>query len=575
MILQALYDYYDRKQKSQNPDERLPQYGFELKEIPFIIEINTSGRLVQILDTRAVEGKRKRARKFLVPQGVKKTSGVAANLLWETAEYVLGVGSSKNKHRIEKMRGFEARIHNLSSSAGSDEGLIAVMAFLQHPDMNELKRDSAWQEIQNTNPVLSFRLHGDINLVCQRPLVLDAIRLDLSTSSEQSGICLITGEMQPIERLHSSIKGVWGAQTSGANIVSFNCRSFESYGKTQRQGENAPIGKVAVFAYTTALNHLLAKESAQRVQVGDASTVFWAEMPHDLESMVSDLFGEPARDEPDRGTEALKVLYESVQSGRFVRGDVTTPFHVLGLAPNAARISIRFWETAPANILADRFLQHFRDINIAHRQYEPDHLSIFRLLTSVATQAKADNIPPNLGGEMMRAILENRPYPAALLNAAVQRCRAEQMVTYPRAAILKACINRDIRHRNHSLVTPIKELDTMLDADNPSPAYRLGRLFATLEKIQEEASPGINTTIRDRYYGAASSNPAAVFTSLLRLKNHHLGKLPKGRAVQMEKLIGEIIEGLKEFPRVLSLHDQGYFAIGYYQQRQYFFNKQS
>ena len=113
----------------------------------------------------------------------------------------------------------------------------------------------------------------------------------------------------------------------------------------------------------------------------------------------------------------------------------------------------------------------------------------------------------------------------------------------------------------------------MLDPTNDHPAYCLGRLFATLEKIQEEANPNLNATIRDRYYGAASSTPVAVFTTLLRLKNHHFGKIHKGRAVQMERLIGEIMGQLDDFPRILTLPEQGRFALGYYHQRAAFFTK--
>lgn len=219
--------------------------------------------------------------------------------------------------------------------------------------------------------------------------------------------------------------------------------------------------------------------------------------------------------------------------------------------------------------LATRIQRHFEDIRLVHADYEPEHLSLFRLLTGVALLGKADNIPPNLGGEVLRAILEDLPYPAPLLNLAVQRCRAEQKPTYARTAVIKASLNRLIR-RSPSTE---REYLPMLDPANTNPAYRLGRLFAVLEKIQEEASPGLNATIRDRYYGAASSTPVSVFTTLLRLKNHHLGKLHRGRAVQMETLIGEIMGSLADFPRQLALPEQGRFALGYYHQRQTFFTK--
>ncbi|MFZ5532103.1 MAG: type I-C CRISPR-associated protein Cas8c/Csd1 [Pseudomonadota bacterium] len=567
MILQALADYYRRKQADPDPAQRLPAYGFEEKEIPFILEIDGAGRLVQILDTRSGEGKKKIAQRFLVPKAVKKTSGVAANLLWDTAEYVLGIDTRGKPRQVAEQRAaaFRARIEKLPDTAKADGGVAAVRVFLASIDIDALAAHPAWEEIKTTNPLLSFRLHGDVELVCQRPAVtvLAAGEPDEGTAVT----CLVSGEPAAPERLHAAIKGVWGAQSSGANIVSFNLDAFNSYGKSQ--GANAPVGKAAAFAYTTALNHLLAKGSRQRIQVGDASAVFWAQEEHELES----LFGEVMRDDPDRvrAADALRALYRAVDTGRFAVGSDATRFHVLGLAPNAARIAVRFWDTAPAIELARRIRRHFDDIAVARSPRDPEHLSLFRLLAATAVQGKADNIAPNLGGEVMRAILEGLPYPATLLNAAVQRCRAEQGVTFPRAAAIKAWLNRDARRHQ----SPQQEFSPMLDPDHPSAAYRLGRLFAVLEKIQEEASPGLNATIRDRYYGAASSTPIAVFTTLLRLKNHHLGKLHAGRATQMEKLIGDIMAGIDDIPGHLSLPDQGRFALGYYHQRQAFFTKRA
>ena len=567
MILQAINAYYRRKQADPDPKNRLPAFGLEEKEIPFVLEIDAEGQLVNLADTRSGEGKKKIGQRFLVPQGVKKTSGVAANLLWDNAEYVLGVDTRGKPERVvEQHAAYRARLDALPEAARADAGLRAVRAFLDAPDRTRLESHPAWPEILAVNPVMTFRLHGDLELVCQRSVVVLASEASGEIAADQpTGICLVSGDTAAIERLHPAIKGVWGAQTSGANIVSFNARAFESYGKRERQGENAPVGKAAVFAYTTTLNHLLARDSRQRMQVGDTSTVFWAEEAHELEN----LFGEVMRDDPAQGTGALTALYSAVQSGKFALGDADTRFHVLGLAPNAARIAIRFWETASAMELATRIQRHFEDIRLVHADYEPEHLSLFRLLTGVALLGKADNIPPNLGGEVLRAILEDLPYPAPLLNLAVQRCRAEQKPTYARTAVIKASLNRLLR-RSPSTE---REYLPMLDPANTNPAYRLGRLFAVLEKIQEEASPGLNATIRDRYYGAASSTPVSVFTTLLRLKNHHLGKLHRGRAVQMETLIGEIMGSLADFPRQLALPEQGRFALGYYHQRQTFFTK--
>jgi CRISPR-associated protein Csd1 len=573
MILQALHGYYRRKSTDPDPALRLPAFGLEDKPIPFVIEIASNGELVRLSDTREREGKKLVGRSEQVPKGVKKTSGVAANLLWDTLEYVLGVDTRGNAARVaEQHAAFRARIEALPSPALQDEGIQAVLRFLDHPQRTRIEQEPAWRDALETNAVMTFRLQGDGDLVCQRPAVT-AQALSEDDSDAPQSMCLITGKPAPPERLHTSIKGVWGAQSSGANIVSFNLEAFNSYGKAQ--GMNAPVGQPAAFAYTTALNHLLARDSRNRIQVGDASTVFWAEQPSDLEMAIPDLFGEPPKDDPDRGVVAVTALYSAINTGRLAGSEGDTPFYVLGLAPNAARIAIRFFHRLPLRDLALRIRRHFDDLAVAHGPNEAPYLSLFRLLLSCAVLGKADNIPPNLGGAVVDAILAgpNAPYPAMLLNAAVNRCRAERAVTYPRAAVIKASLNRAIRQRNQE-----EEFQQMLDLNNPNAAYRLGRLFAVLERAQEEAAGGagkLNATIRDRYYGAASTTPVAVFTSLLRLKNAHLKKLTTGRVVWFEKLIGEITSAVSDFPPHLTLPDQGRFALGYYHQRQAFFAKAS
>lgn len=275
MILQALYDYYERK--STDPDAHMAPPGFEWKEIPFVVEIDARGNPVQIEDTREGEGKKKRARAFLVPQGVKKTSGVVANLLWDNTEYVLGVDTKGKPARVaEQHQAFLAKIESLPTTTQADAGIQAVLRFLRRTDSPMLSQYPVWNEITETNPNLTFRLRGDIDLVCQRSATVATIRKGQNSESAD-GLCLVTGELDDIERLHTAIKGVWGAQTSGANIVSFNLDAFNSYGKTQ--GANAPVGKRAAFGYTTALNYLLRKDSPQRLQVGDSSAVFWADKP--------------------------------------------------------------------------------------------------------------------------------------------------------------------------------------------------------------------------------------------------------------------------------------------------------
>lgn len=566
MILQALNEYYRRKMSDPDPARRLPAFGFEDKEIPFVIELGSDGSLAGIKDTRSGDGKKKTAARFLVPKGVKKTSGVAANLLWDTAEYALGVDTKDKPERVAQQHAeFRARIDTMPESARADAGIVALRTFLDSRPLEMLVADPLWEEIRGSNPVVTFRLTQDTDLICQRPAIAQAALLATNDDAgEQKSLCLVTGEQRPPERLHTAIKGVWGAQTSGANIVSFNLDAFNSFGKVQ--GANAPVSTHAAFAYTTALNHLLAKGSAQRIQVGDASTVFWAQRQDEVEDVFAQLFGET--DDPDARSGQVKALLEAIHSGKFDGGRGDNRFFVLGLAPNAARIAVRFWHAAPLKEIAGHVAAWFHDLEVARGPNDPEYPSLFRLLTAVSVQGKADNIPPNLGGDLMRSILGGTPFPALWLNAAVQRCRAEQRVTYLRAAAIKACLNRTIRRNDNE-----KEFLPMLDPSNTNTAYRLGRLFAVLEKIQEEASPGLNATIRDRYFGAASTTPVTVFTSLLRLKNAHLKKLSAGRMVWFEKQLGEVLGEIADFPAHLMLQDQGRFALGYYHQRQAFFTK--
>lgn len=573
MILHALADYYYRK--STDPENPLAPDGFEQREIPFVIVIDANGNFVSLENTRTGDGKKRTAKSFLLPQSVKRASGVAANLLWDSAEYVLGIDTKGKPDRVKQQHeAFRDRILNELEKISDDEGVAALNLFLSKVNHEEMNHTDDWKEIIEKNPFMSFRLVGDIGLICQRPAVIQVLQSSPSADSEKTATCLISGETDSIERLHSSIKGVWGAQTAGANIVSFNLSAFNSWGK--EQGANAPVGKKSVFAYTTALNHLLRKESSQRMQVGDASTVFWSEKHTSMESAFSLFFQDSPKDDPDAGTNAVRNLYASIQNGAYVNDDAATKFFVLGLAPNAARISIRFWYVDSIKNIAGKIKLYFDELDVIGRE-KFGYPSLFRLLVNLSVQEKADNIPPNLAGDTMRSILEDRSYPAMLLQSAVRRTRACQnekdlYSSYYRAAIIKATINRSIR--KHQLKE--KELTVALDITNTNHGYRLGRLFAVLEKIQEDANPGLNATIRDRFYGAASSSPVTVFPNLMKLKNHHLSKLDiPSRKSFYERLIGEIMSELKEFQAHLRLQEQGFFAIGYYHQRQDFYKSKT
>ena len=575
MILQALKAYYDRM--ALDPESGIAPEGWEWKEIPFILVLSNNGDLLQIEDTREGEGKRKRGKLFLVPHSVKKTSGIAANLLWDTANYVFGIANTEglnneqaSKARIRAPEQKQAFLRRIIDEIPESPHQKAIITFLTTATKERLESENAWQDIYTSNSAVSFRFDNEKELYCQSKEVKDVLKQKLSVKGEKD-ICLVSGEKDEIAELHNSIKGVYGAQRSGANIVSFNLESFRSFNK--KQGKNSPVGESSMFAYTTALNTLLNRQSSQHLLIGDASTVFWSEKRTHFESDFAAFFEEPDKDNPEAGIRKIRNLFEAPLTGGYLDDDSDTKFYVLGLAPNAARIAVRFWEVGTVSDFAGKIRQHFEDLSIVKPSSEPPYYSIWRLLVNIAIQDKSENIPPSIAGDFMRSILDGTPYPATLLQAVLRRIHSdtENRVKPVRAALIKAYLNRYLRaHPDQNE----KEVEMGLDTEQPSIGYQLGRLFAVLEKIQEEASPGLNTTIRERYYGAASSSPVTVFGTLMRLKNHHLAKIDnKGRVVNLERLIGEIVGHIGDFPSYLNLHEQGRFALGYYHQRQDLFTK--
>ncbi|HRR34561.1 MAG TPA: type I-C CRISPR-associated protein Cas8c/Csd1 [Kiritimatiellia bacterium] len=570
MILQALKEYYDRK--AADPDSGIAPLGWEWKELPFLITLLPDGSPFNIEDTRVPDGKKLRATRFLVPQAVKRTFRKSANLLWDDPEYALALAIKGDpENAAEKHRLFIERITSVDLS-DIDE-VAAVLAFLKRTEKCEelASLDPAKYEDLKKASFISFKISGEAEPVFRNPEVVARISSRTPDDDTRKSLCLISGAMDELDLTHPAIKGVRGANTTGGNIVSFNAAAFCSFGK--EQGANAPVGKTASFAYTTALNTLLGKDSKQKLQVGDATTVFWSEKKGALEEAFVDFWSEPPKDDPDRLCNAVAALFASVETGAFATDDADTKFYVLGLSPNAARISVRFWHIATVAELAAHMRTYFEDLRIVHGARDKDDLSLWRLLISTAVQGKSENIAPNLAGDVMRSILDGQPFPATLLQAAILRIKAERDVTYPRAKLIKGCLNRKSRTNPNNKE---RMLTMSLDKDNTHVGYRLGRLFAVLEKIQQEANPGINATIRDKFYASASSTPSTVFGNLMRLKNHHLSKLDNpGRRIWFEKLLGEIVAELPEFPAHLKLDDQGRFAIGYYHQVQDLWTKKS
>jgi len=580
MILQALNDYYERK--AADPESGIAPDGFEEKVIPYIIVIDFDGNLVNVQFT-GDDVNHKKGKSFLVPMWQQKSGKDAwktTNLLWDHYGYLLGQPKSDEEKDIESARKqhqtFLSMVNKVIEKLPECDGVRAIKRFYDADGVNKVIGNEAWNSIQAiTGCNLSFKINSQNWLIAQDPLVQELASLWTGSEFEDSqenkevGICLVSGEYGEIARLHRPISGVNKKPAPLLAVNNLESPAFASYNK--KQGFNFPTTTNSAFKYATALNDLLKPQSAQKLRVGDAAVVFWSDKTSHIEDDFGAWFDEPDKDNPDRLTDRVRALLKAVDSGSLPPEDNETRFFILGLSPNASRISVRFWHAGTVVEYSHKIAGHFHDLEISHGPRQRDHLSIWWLLRSIAALGKSENIPPNLAGDWMRAILNGSAYPETLFQSAIRRIHAERDVRYERAAIIKACLNRKKRFQ----ILNEKEMTVSLDKDNTNPGYRIGRLFAALEKIQEEASPGINATIRDRYYSSASGTPASVFPILLRMKNHHLGKLEKGREVYFEKLLGEVMGEVTSagFPSQLNLQDQGRFAIGYYHQRQAFFTK--
>lgn len=571
MILQALVDYYHRK--AADPQSGIPPFGFEWKEIPFIIVIDKDGVFVSVEDTRVDQGKVKRGRTFMVPQGPKRAAGVRANLLWDNVEYALGANPRERSDIVQRAEAFRKELEDRLPPREQNERVAALLTFLENSPASQIgeheSSQESWEAALAVNANVTFRMASDSVPLTE---IFHEHLAQLHDASEKQSLCIVSGIPGKIEAIHPSIKGVRGAQMAGAALVSFNDSAYTSHGK--KQNHNAPISTQSTFAYTTALNALLGRNSTNKLQVGDATTLFWSDKKTTFEDSFASFFQMPPKDNPDEDVQAVQALYKSIETGAAQFEESSqTQFFVLGLAPNAARLSVRFWHRGTVADFSKRLRQHFDDLEIIRSPKDIGRYSLFWLLVEVSSERKVDNVPPQLAGAITRAILEGLPYPAALVQQTIRRIRAEQSVSRMRAAILKACLNRARR----TYPTHEKELNVSLDLENMNTGYRLGRLFAALEKIQEDASPGINATIRDRFYGAASASPVTVFPQLLKLKNHHLKKIDNRSYVGAhEKRLGEIFSGLPaDMPAHLRMDDQARFAVGYYHQRQAFYVKSS
>jgi CRISPR-associated protein Csd1 len=572
MILHALHSYYHRL--LDNPESGIAKPGFAPQKISYALIIDNMGRLAGVQDVRDVNGKKPRPVPLMVPEAAIRSSGVAANFLWDNTGYVLGFDDKGKPDRTRRtFEAFKALQHCIGDGV-DDPGMKAVLRFLDDWDPGNQPSRFDWDEMVGSN--LVFRLDNERGYIHERPALVAAWKNYIAASSRaKQGTCLVTGNTATIAPLHAKIKGVRDAQTTGAAIVSFNLDAFCSYGK--KQNYNAPIGEEAAFAYTTALNHLLRFESRQKLLIGDTTTVFWTERTSVVEGFMGTIL-DPRTDSAVSVADQARIesYLKDVRAGKKPGAieDESMYFYILGLAPNASRLAIRFWYADTVEAVNRQVGRHFADLELI-RQYDDqrEFPDVRQLLIETARRHKRGQktidgeVNPLLVGAFIRSVMEGLPYPHHLLVSLINRVRADGEINYYRAALIKAVLKRNFKK---------KEATMALNEESTNLAYRLGRLFAVLEKAQEEAVPGANATIKDRFYGSASATPSVVFPQLLRLSQHHIAKLEGGAKIHKEQLIQAIlggVDGVKGIPPHLSLEDQGMFALGYYHQRKAFFTK--
>ncbi|MFC6645298.1 type I-C CRISPR-associated protein Cas8c/Csd1 [Granulicella cerasi] len=579
MILQRLAEHYDRMIASG--DTYLPLHGSSQQKMSFCIVLNPDGTLNQFESMLQQEGKRLIAQSLIVPGQSKPTGqGINPCLLWDNAAYLLGYTAlPENQERAKQT--FRA----------SREKHLALEDAVHHPSYSAVCRFmEAWSpELAGEHPELAesttnfgvFRIAGATRFVHQEVNLPDT-ESKSESSEEESAFCLVSGERAPAARLHEpKIKGVAGAQSSGALLVSFNASAFTSYGKDQ--SFNAPVSTSTVFKYANALNRLLQTRS---VRLGDMTFVYWA----DHSSVVENLFGltftgtreEQSTKEDEARVKEAKLLLSQVRSGtQNSKLDLTegpTKFYILGLSPNASRLSVRIWIEADAEEIFRRLRAHVDDFALKGGSDElPPPLWLVAVATGRAEHDAngrlksydSDSVSPLLAGELARSVLTGAPYPQSLLAAMVRRIQADGEISSVRVRAIKACLIRNTQHTATPLRIPME-----LDTDYADIPYRCGRLFAILEKAQSDSLGGdLNSTIKDRYFSSASVTPGFILPRLFRLNVHHLNKLERPSKIFYERLIGSIMSGSFDFPKRQSLAEQGRFVIGYFQQRQDLYTK--
>jgi len=553
VIFPSLISLYDRLDKF----DEIPPFGFSNEGIGFVLTIDKGGNMIgQPEDLRTkINANTYEYFPSVVPYSNKvnvRASGAAKvpNFMVDKADYIFGMSSSSRKKVHHEY--FEKLVHEVCGDA-NDEGAVAVKNFLRKWNPQDSAELEGWKEICGTyGKWVAFRLQRASGFIHERPAIKKLWSEYIAKEHYPEGVSFVDGEKRPIQHQYAQYK--FG---SGASLVSFNKKAYESYGK--KRGENAPISVEAEFKSAAALKHLL-RSKTQRLRIGDATTVFWT----DRESAVETFMGQILNPSPDSAeTIPVQKFLKAVRAGKMpseIKHDEDVKFYILGLSLNKARLAIRFWHICSVGEMMTRLQQHFKDLEMERNpERDIEFPGIWHLLKETARETK--HISPVLAGALTRSILTGASYPQSLYQGVLGRIRASQNINYLKAAILKAVLQR-----NHK-----KEVPMSLDPNRKDVTYLLGRLFAVLEKAQLDALGKINATIKDRFFGAASTTPATVFPRLLQLAQHHIKKAKNGQV--SDRRIAEILDHVSFFPKHMGLEDQGLFAIAYYQQKNALYKK--
>ncbi len=568
MILQALTSYYERLAEQ----DLVARPGWGPAKVSYAIDLNADGTVFQVysLLREPENGKSgKMIPKIIsVPLPVKRSSGVKANFLCDTSGYILGADQKGKAGRTAECFAASKALHQALLGASDSEAARAICRFFDRwtPGQGPTNPETApfWQELTSG---CSLLFYYDGAPASEDPEVRKAWQRHYDNSEEGTVMrCLVTGEEAVIPPIHSAIKGIQGAQSSGAALISFNAPAFESYDREQNY--NAPVGEYAAFAYTTALNYLIADWN-NRVSIGDTRVLCWAESGETAYQALS--FAAMMGGGPDSVENDVRSAMSQLSKGRRIEWDETSldpdmRFYVLGLAPNAARLSVRFFLQNSFGAFMRNIEAHYERLRIVKPSFEKFETIPVKWLLEETVNPHSRNkaASPQLAGDLLRSILTGAPYPATLLNAVELRIRAEKEIGYRKAAIIKAYYSKKISNN-----CPEEVLTVALNETSSNIPYNLGRLFSVLEQIQEAANPTINATIRDKYFNSAAATPSRVFPVLINLSEKHLRKLETGKRIYLEKLRSQITEKLSEqFPDRMGLPEQGAFQLGYYHQTQ-------